>query len=104
MPRAKRKRVNPNKVPVTKAAVARDMRRASDSFLMMCLYGLLESGADVEMIRRFAEKFGYIASAILENKLPVWLMQKTIEEDYEKELAALEADGVRAFFMGEGEE
>lgn len=97
---SKKKRVNPNRRPVNMAQLNRERRHTKDAFLLMSLYSLHEAGADVELVRRFEEKFEYVADGFLSGKLSVDNVLSVLETEYEEKIRALKEKEALEFFTG----
>lgn len=96
---SKRKKVNPNRRPVSAAQLKRERKATKDAFLLMSLYALHESGANVELIQRFERKFEYVADGFLSGKLSVDSVTKVLETEYENEIRELEKRKALEFFI-----
>ena len=86
----KKKKVNPRRIPVSMARLLKEREVATDTFMTLAIYCLMEIGIDAATIRRFEQKFLRDCSCLANSEIKVQDILKVLKKEYATKLEELD--------------
>ena len=79
---AKKKKVNPRHIPVSRATMNRELHAAVDAFVAVAMYAALDCGFDAGQLNQFYDKLQSTCNSINRGFVSVRGITETVKSEY----------------------